>query len=369
MPAGHAGRLRRPPRFKLFPNRPSPFLRLAPRQQARHAFGHAHLRLPADLLSRQIVRDMESAARGQAHGARRVRPDLRFQVALAVVEHQPHQFTGGDGCRAGHVHRDIGRVALERGDVGARHVRDMHEVLGVGAVAGQHGTLALAHAVIGLHDVQRIRGAVVLALAIHGGIAQHHIVQPGLLVVLAAQLLAHDLGGAIQDRRGRRADGMERAVLGQRAGDAAAVAVDRVGRSENELLHLVGAAGFQHVLRAADVHVHRLPRRLREAQRHVGSQVQHAIHAIGRGQQVGQAHQVAAHHFHARIALQVGDGLGRAKGEVVQQDHLAHAGGQQRVGGVRAHQAGGAGDQDAGIGQRQRRAFLVCRHVIHSPIG
>ncbi|MNV69482.1 hypothetical protein D3C71_1623950 [compost metagenome] len=102
-------------------------------------------------------------------------------------------------------------------------------MLGVGAVARQHGAFTLAHAVVGFHDVQRVGRAVVLAFAVNGGIAQHHVVQPGLLVVLAAKLLAHDLGRAIQNGGRGRAFGMEGAVLDQRAGDAGAIAIDRVG--------------------------------------------------------------------------------------------------------------------------------------------
>ena len=152
------------------------------------------------------------------------------------------------GLRPRDIHRDVGGVGGEGRRVGARRIADVHEVLGVGAVADDARAQALAHAVVRLDDVERVGGPVVLALAVDGGIAHHHVVEPALEEGVAAELLADDLAGAVDDRPWRRAVGQERRGLDEIALQAGPVAVDRAGGGEHELLHAGDAAGLDHVL-------------------------------------------------------------------------------------------------------------------------
>src|SRR6185295_18124873 len=97
----------------------------------------------------------------------------------------------------------------ERRCVGAGHVAAVHEMLGLRAIANDARTLAAPNPIVRLDDVERVGGAVVLALAIDGGIAQGDVVEAALQMRVAAELLADDLAGAVQNGGGRRPRGME----------------------------------------------------------------------------------------------------------------------------------------------------------------
>ena len=63
------------------------------------------------------------------------------------------------------------------------------------------------------------------------------------------------------------------------------------------------------MLRAPDIDIHGLPGGLGKPERHVGGKVHDTVDAFGRRQQIRQPHQIRAHDAHARVVLQVRDGI------------------------------------------------------------
>ncbi len=171
---------------------------------------------------------------------------------------------------------------------------------------------------------------------------------------VAAELLADDLARAVEDRRRRGAVAVERRGLDQVAGDAGAVAIDRVGGGEDHLAQPVRARRLQRVLHAADVDVEPAPGIAVHGERHEGGEQQRAVAALHRAQQVGQAHHVAAHQAQARVVLHMGDRRLGAEGEIVEQHHLGGAGVEQFGRGGGADQARAADDDEAMAGDGQR---------------
>ncbi len=91
--------------------------------------------------------------------------------------------------------------------------------------------------------------------------------------------------------------------------------------------------------------------------------MQNTVDAFERRDQVVQPHQVGLDDPYTRVVLQMGDGLGRAEGEIVEEHHFADACLEQAVGGVRADETGCAGDQDARALEVEGNALLCFAHV------
>ena len=70
-------------------------------------------------------------------------------------------------------------------DRGACDVAHIDIIVPFAAIARQDRRLARFDPLIGRDDMERVHAAVVLALAIHGGIAQGHVVEPVPLLIQA----------------------------------------------------------------------------------------------------------------------------------------------------------------------------------------
>src|SRR5262249_57956270 len=102
---------------------------------------------------------------------------------------------------------DIVGAGGECGGVGAGRIAHMHKMLGVGPIANDAWAPPLPHAVVGFDDVESVGGPVVLTLAVDGRIADHYIVEPPLGERIAAELLADDFTGSVDDGSRRRSVG------------------------------------------------------------------------------------------------------------------------------------------------------------------
>src|SRR5262245_48080820 len=126
----------------------------------------------------------------------------------------------------------------------------MHKVLGVGPIANDAWAPPLPHAIVGFDDVESVDGTVVLALAVDGGIADHHIIEPPLGEGIAEELLADDFAGSVDDGSRRRPVGEKGRRLKEVAGQSGSVAIDGARGGEHQLPYAGDAAGLDDVLRA-----------------------------------------------------------------------------------------------------------------------
>ena len=128
----------------------------------------------------------------------------------------------------------------------------MDEVVGLAAVAEDHGALARVDAVEHLHDHTHVRALVVHPRPVDVHVPHACVVEPVLLVERAEELLAGDLGRAVH-----RAV-VERVVLGHRREQR--VAVHRGRRGVDDLLDAGLVRGLDDVVGADDVVLERLAR-------------------------------------------------------------------------------------------------------------
>ena len=163
-----------------------------PGYQPADPFFDPHLRLPPQQL---LGLGGPIAQRGLRGGGYRAR--LLLVDGLEGRARQPQQDLGNlveRGVDPGSDHE-----ALARDRTGHRHNRDARDVADINivvpfaAIARQDRRLAGFDPLIGRNNMEGIHAAVVLALAIHGGIAQRHIVKPVALLIQAQQVLADDL--------------------------------------------------------------------------------------------------------------------------------------------------------------------------------
>ena len=163
------------------------------------------------------------------------------------------------------------------------------------------GRQAALHPVIGLNNVKRIGGAVVLAFAVNRGIAQNHVIQPEAALHVTAKLFTDDFCGAIENRSGWGAHTMKRRGFHKITRNTRPIAIDRVGRCKHHLAQPGGTCRFQRILHATDIHIQTTPGVTVHIQGHVGSQQQRPITARHGAQQIGWAHHIALHQSQPRI--------------------------------------------------------------------
>src|SRR5262245_61026808 len=120
----------------------------------------------------------------------------------------------------------------------------MHKMLAVGPLANDAWAPSLPHAIVGLDDVESVGGTVVLSLAVDCRIADRYIVEPPLGERIAAELLADDFTGSVDDGSGRRSVGEKGRRLEEVAGQSGPIAIDGAGGREHQLPHAGDAAGL-----------------------------------------------------------------------------------------------------------------------------
>jgi hypothetical protein len=176
----------------------------------------------------------------------------------------------------------------------------------------------------------------VLARPVDVAVAQHHVVGAVQAVVEADVLLGAVLGDAV----GRH--GGHRRVLGR--GDPLRLAVEGAAGGGEDDARAHGPRRLEHLDGAAHVHVGVEPRVV-DGHAHVGlrGQVQRRLRAEVAEQ---RAHAVAVADVGLLEARLGGHALALAGGEVVDHADIVPAR-EQRVGDVRADEAGTAGDEGA----------------------